>query len=64
VTPHQTPYVGGRPNPAFVPGVLAIFIAFVAGIVTGLWLIHEPKPKALPPKPSSAIDAAVFDRIS
>ena len=33
----------------FKPGVIAIFIAFVTGIGMGLWLIHVPKPKPLPP---------------
>jgi hypothetical protein len=57
-------YVGGAANPAFKPGLVAIFLAFLAGIGIGLWLIHTPKPKALPRKASAAVDSTVFDRIS
>ena len=58
-------YCGG-PTPAFKAGVVVIFVAFLIGTAFGLWLAQKPAKKepAPPPKPSAAIDATVFDRIS
>ena len=61
-------YYCGGPTTPFKAGAVAIFIAFLIGTGFGIWLAPKPKKPnkkpAPPPKPSSKIDAAVFDRIS